>query len=56
MDPDIPAIQQSLAARLSSYKRPRLILAMAADDLPKLSSAKVDKRALRALLIRQQNP
>jgi acyl-CoA synthetase (AMP-forming)/AMP-acid ligase II len=44
---DLEALKALLGARLSSYKVPKTFLVLAADDLPVLSSGKLDLRALK---------
>lgn len=43
-------IRADLAAQLSSYKVPRLVRIMAPDEIPMLTSGKVDRRRLATLL------
>jgi len=45
--PDPEVLRAGLRARLSAYKVPRRFLALADDDVPLLSSGKLDARALR---------
>ena len=45
---DLDELRAALAARLSAYKVPRRFLLLADDEVPMLSSGKLDTRALRA--------
>jgi acyl-CoA synthetase (AMP-forming)/AMP-acid ligase II len=47
--PDVEALRASLRERLSAYKVPRSILLLADDEVPMLSSGKLDVRALKDL-------
>jgi acyl-CoA synthetase (AMP-forming)/AMP-acid ligase II len=47
---DVDALRERLAARLSSYKIPRRFLLLPDERVPLLSSGKLDKPALEALL------
>jgi acyl-CoA synthetase (AMP-forming)/AMP-acid ligase II len=47
---DVEALRTALRERLSAYKVPRLIVALTDEDVPMMSSGKLDLRALRALL------
>ena len=46
---DLDALQAMLREKLSSYKVPKTFLVLAEDDVPMMSSGKLDARALRAL-------
>ena len=48
--PDLDDLRARLRARLSAYKVPRRIRVVAADDVPMMSSGKLDLRALKELL------
>jgi acyl-CoA synthetase (AMP-forming)/AMP-acid ligase II len=48
--PDVEALRTSLRGRLSAYKVPALIVPMTDDDVPMMSSGKLDAPALRATL------
>lgn len=48
--PDPEALRAALRARLSAYKVPRRVVVLADDQVPMLSSGKLDGRALRELL------
>jgi acyl-CoA synthetase (AMP-forming)/AMP-acid ligase II len=47
---DVDSLRTALRERLSAYKVPRRIVALADDEVPTMSSGKLDLRALRALL------
>jgi acyl-CoA synthetase (AMP-forming)/AMP-acid ligase II len=47
--PSIDQLQTALRERLSAYKVPRLFLVLADDEVPMLSSGKLDARALKEL-------
>jgi acyl-CoA synthetase (AMP-forming)/AMP-acid ligase II len=47
--PSVDGLRTALRARLSSYKVPRLFLVLADDDVPMLSSGKLDALALKGL-------
>jgi len=47
--PDVEDLRQRLRKRLSAYKVPRRFLVLADEDVPMLSSGKLDTRALREL-------
>ena len=47
MPPDIDELRATLRKRLSAYKVPQRFLALADDDVPMLSSGKLDARALK---------
>jgi acyl-CoA synthetase (AMP-forming)/AMP-acid ligase II len=47
---DVEQLESRLAARLSAYKRPRRFVVLAEDEVPIMSSGKLDARALKALL------
>jgi acyl-CoA synthetase (AMP-forming)/AMP-acid ligase II len=46
---DVDALRTALSRELSAYKVPRRIVALIADQIPLLSSGKVDSRALRTV-------
>ena len=46
---DLEALKRVLRERLSSYKVPKTFLVLAKDDVPMMSSGKLDLRALKAL-------
>jgi acyl-CoA synthetase (AMP-forming)/AMP-acid ligase II len=48
--PDADDVRARLRARLSAYKVPQRILLLADDDVPMMSSGKLDVRALKELL------
>ena len=48
--PDLDGLRARLRNRLSAYKVPRRIRLVAADDVPMMSSGKLDLRALKELL------
>jgi acyl-CoA synthetase (AMP-forming)/AMP-acid ligase II len=45
--PDPEHLHAALRARLSAYKVPRRVLMLADDDVPMMSSGKLDARALK---------
>ena len=45
--PDTDVLRAALRKRLSAYKVPQRFLALADDDVPMLSSGKLDARALK---------
>jgi acyl-CoA synthetase (AMP-forming)/AMP-acid ligase II len=47
---DVDDLRAQLRARLSAYKVPQRILLLADDEVPLMSSGKLDLPALRALL------
>jgi acyl-CoA synthetase (AMP-forming)/AMP-acid ligase II len=47
---DADGLQKALSRELSAYKVPRRIVALHADQIPLLSSGKIDSRALRKVL------
>ena len=47
------AIQQVLRGRLSSYKVPKLLSVVSADEVPTVAAGKVAKRELAAMLRRK---
>jgi acyl-CoA synthetase (AMP-forming)/AMP-acid ligase II len=49
-DLEVEHLRSELRKNLSAYKVPRRIVVVAADDVPMMSSGKVDLRALRELL------
>ncbi|BBY22161.1 class I adenylate-forming enzyme family protein [Mycobacterium stomatepiae] len=52
---DVPTILAAARQQLASYKVPKLAVVMHEDDIPWLSSQKVDIRRLRAMLVDQRN-
>ena len=52
--PDVEALRTSLRGSLSAYKVPALIVPMRDDEVPIMSSGKVDAPALRATLERHR--
>ena len=48
--PDPDALRSALRSRLSAYKVPRRIVAVPDDQIPMMSSGKIDARALRQML------
>jgi acyl-CoA synthetase (AMP-forming)/AMP-acid ligase II len=52
--PDVEALRTSLRGSLSAYKVPALIIPMTDDDVPMMSSGKLDAQALRATLERHR--
>ncbi len=46
-EPDVDALRRALRARLSAYKVPQRIVFLADQDVPMLSSGKLDARALK---------
>jgi acyl-CoA synthetase (AMP-forming)/AMP-acid ligase II len=47
--PDVDELRTALRTRLSAYKVPRAFLLLSDEDVPMLSSGKIDTRALRGL-------
>ena len=47
---DVDELRSALKARLSAYKVPRVIVPLAEDEVPMMSSGKLDVRALKELL------
>jgi acyl-CoA synthetase (AMP-forming)/AMP-acid ligase II len=47
--PDLDELRAALRTRLSAYKVPRRVLVLADDEVPMLSSGKLDARALKEL-------
>ena len=47
--PDADELRAALRMRLSAYKVPQRFLALADDDVPMLSSGKLDARALKEM-------
>ena len=47
---EVEQLRRGLAARLSVYKVPRIMVAMGEAEVPMMSSGKLDSRALRELL------
>jgi acyl-CoA synthetase (AMP-forming)/AMP-acid ligase II len=52
--PDVEALRTSLRATLSAYKVPALIVSMRDDEVPMMSSGKLDSPALKAQLERRR--
>ncbi len=49
-DVDVDDLRARLRGRLSAYKVPRRVLVLADDEVPMMSSGKLDRRALKELL------
>jgi acyl-CoA synthetase (AMP-forming)/AMP-acid ligase II len=52
--PDVDALKTSLRGTLSAYKVPALVVPMRDEDVPLMSSGKVDAPALKAQLERHR--